>query len=110
MDSAELEELIAEGEGPLVEFKSARLRPEVVAKVVGAFANTRGGTLIWGVGDDGRVLGVDDPDLAERAIRQGIALVWPPPEAAVDQTEVEGKTLMVVRTAPQPGRLHLADG
>jgi predicted HTH transcriptional regulator len=67
-----LEEMIAEGESDELEFKStlrwdlreARVNKkleEVIMKTVAAFANSDGGTLLIGVGDNGDVLGLE-PD------------------------------------------------
>jgi hypothetical protein len=67
-----LEEMIAEGESDELEFKSTlrwdlkegttnKKLEEVIMKTVAAFANSDGGTLLIGVGDDGDVLGLE-PD------------------------------------------------
>jgi hypothetical protein len=67
-----LEEMIAEGESDELEFKSTlrwdlrealvnRKLEEVIMKTVAAFANSDGGTLLVGVGDNGDVLGLE-PD------------------------------------------------
>lgn len=65
-----LEEMIAEGEGEELEFKSSlrwdfalgtvnKKLEEVVVKTIAAFANSQGGTLLIGVKDDGEVLGLE---------------------------------------------------
>jgi hypothetical protein len=67
-----LEEMIAEGESDELEFKSTlrwdlrealvnKKLEEVIMKTVAAFANSDGGTLLIGVGDNGDVLGLE-PD------------------------------------------------
>lgn len=67
-----LEDLIAEGESDELEFKSTlrwdlkegtvnKKLEEVIMKTVAAFANSQGGILLIGVGDDGEVLGLE-PD------------------------------------------------
>ena len=67
-----LEDLIAEGESDELEFKSTlrwdvkegmvnKKLEEVIMKTVAAFANSQGGTLLIGVGDDGDILGLE-PD------------------------------------------------
>lgn len=67
-----LEDLIAEGESYELEFKSTlrwdlkegtvnKKLEEVIMKTVSAFANSDGGTLLIGVGDDGEILGLE-PD------------------------------------------------
>lgn len=65
-----LEDMIAEGESDELEFKSTlrwdlkvgtvnKKLEEVIMKTVAAFANSQGGTLLIGVGDDGEVLGLE---------------------------------------------------
>ena len=65
-----LEDLIAEGESDELEFKSTlrwdlkegavnKKLEEVIMKTVAAFANSQGGTLLIGVEDDGKVLGLE---------------------------------------------------
>ncbi len=67
--------LLASGEGTSVEFKHCLLKDvegtkgrrelrKEVAKTIAAFMNTRGGTLLIGVSDDGRPVGIED-DLKE---------------------------------------------
>ena len=65
-----LEELISEGEGEELEFKSSlrwdfkegsvnKKLEEVVVKTIAAFSNGQGGTLLIGVDDDGQVIGLE---------------------------------------------------
>jgi len=69
-----LEEMIAEGESDELEFKSSlrwdyklqslnKKLEDVILKSISAFANGQGGTLLIGVNDDGKVLGLE-PDYA----------------------------------------------
>lgn len=37
-------------------------RPKSWCKSVSAFANTSGGTLIFGISDDGQIVGLSDPE------------------------------------------------
>jgi len=45
----ELRQLIAEGEGPYLDFKDARMKPSTLARTLVAFANTAGGRVVVGV-------------------------------------------------------------
>ncbi len=54
----ELYDLIDSGEGSDVEFKRQFSSPEKIAREIIAFANMRGGYLLFGVDDDGTVVGV----------------------------------------------------
>ncbi len=53
--------LAAEREGRKLEFKSGLPRDEKTARSLAAFANTRGGILLIGVGDRGEILGAPHP-------------------------------------------------
>jgi predicted HTH transcriptional regulator len=67
---ARIEDVIKRGEGELLEFKSSLMwdyklnktslaLEQAVAKDLSAFMNTRGGTLIIGVADNGEILGLE---------------------------------------------------
>ena len=55
----ELNELIENGENAAVEFKRKFTSPEKIAKEMIAFANTRGGKIIFGIDDDRSIIGVE---------------------------------------------------
>lgn len=58
MKRTELLELIARGESSTVEFKSYPINGGLFARDAVAFANSRGGRVLIGVDDDGRVSGI----------------------------------------------------
>ncbi len=51
--------LIEEGEGFTIEFKRRISSPEKIARTLISFANTKGGTILFGIDDDGSVVGVE---------------------------------------------------
>ena len=57
MNLDELKRLVRKGEGEKLEFKRKVSHPEKIARELVAFANTRGGTLLLGVDDNGRIPG-----------------------------------------------------
>ena len=59
MKRRELLDLIEEGENIQCEFKRQFTTPEKIAREMIAFANTKGGFIIFGVDDDREVVGVD---------------------------------------------------
>jgi len=57
-------------EGPEVEWKERLSGPFRVAATMCAFANGRGGVIVFGVRDTGEAVGVDDPAEVRRAVRE----------------------------------------
>jgi ATP-dependent DNA helicase RecG len=69
-----IQNLIQQPESKTLEFKRdlSSLRP--IIKTIIAFANTAGGTLIIGIEDGGKVIGIDNPLEAEEKISPTILL------------------------------------
>ena len=59
MNAKQLIEIIEQGEGIKTEFKQRFSDYEKIAKEIIAFANTRGGFIIFGISDNGMVYGVE---------------------------------------------------
>lgn len=55
----DLKNLIETGESSFLEFKHSIASPEKIAKEIAAFANTKGGTILVGVEDNGEMIGVE---------------------------------------------------
>lgn len=59
MNFHDVDLLIEEGEGFNIEFKRRISSPEKIARTLISFSNTKGGTILFGVDDDGSVVGVE---------------------------------------------------
>lgn len=74
MDLRTLKELVRQGEGDTLEFKLKSNHPERIIREVVAFANSGGGKLLIGVGDDKTIKGLkyadEDEYIIERAIEK----------------------------------------
>lgn len=57
-----LKDLVNNGEGQQLEFKLRATYPDKLVREIIAFANTRGGKLLIGIDDDGRLAGVKYPE------------------------------------------------
>ena len=92
MDLEKLLEIIARGEGEEVEFKR---NVAGVAETVCAMANTKGGYILVGIDDRGRVTGVE-PKEEEKLVShlQGLA---PLPEISIEKIPINAKVILVVR-------------
>jgi len=104
----ELYELIDSGEGPDVEFKRQFSSPEKIAREIIAFANTRGGYLLFGVDDDGTVVGVrsekSELELVEDAARW---MADPPVEIVTENVHAGyGKDIVLVRVPESSVKPH----
>jgi predicted HTH transcriptional regulator len=101
MNRRELFELIAEGENIQCEFKRHFTTPQKIAKEMIAFANTKGGYLIFGVDDDREVVGVDSEKSESEMIKDAAENYCEPPLTySIDFIEVYGKEI-VVATIPE---------
>ncbi len=59
MNFHDVNAIIEEGEGFTIEFKRRISSPEKIARTLISFANTKGGTILFGVDDDGSIVGVE---------------------------------------------------
>ena len=91
-------ELIGQGENSAVEFKSGDVHADSIAKELVAFANTLGGTLLFGVDDNGVVVGFEENLKHEERIANIVRNNLIPPLYIESQwVELpEGKILVVV--------------
>lgn len=58
----QLKILVSQGEGASLEFKRKATFPEKIIREMIAFANTKGGILLIGIGDDGSLAGLKYPE------------------------------------------------
>lgn len=72
MDIHDLKRLVALGEGSFLEFKYRVPQPDRIAREVIALANTKGGKVLLGVGDDGTLVGLKDSQEELFALQQAL--------------------------------------
>lgn len=104
----EIEQFLLMGESETVEFKEKldKGRPEKLAKTVAAFANTKGGTIVYGVDDDHNVVGCEVrgmPDTITNIIR---SYCDPPPAYRIRALTREEKELVLVQVSESPSTIH----
>ena len=126
MTEEDLRALIAQGESQRIEFKAAEADAADVAREIVALANSGGGSILLGVGDDGEILGLwyaqppnigrhirTMPDLA--AWRQWVVNVSrhncePAVPVAVEHSVTEGRDLLVVHVPDGQDKPYRANG
>jgi len=65
-----LKKLVSKGEGSTLEFKRKAAHPEKIVREMIAFANTKGGLLLVGIGDDRSIPGLKHPEDDSHVIKQ----------------------------------------
>jgi len=68
MTTSEMLEIIRNGENSYTEFKLDSIGPNELAEVFVGFANSDGGKVLLGVGDDGDIVGITKDRLEEWVI------------------------------------------
>jgi predicted HTH transcriptional regulator len=107
----DLDELIARGEGEELEFKQKTTHPHRISRTLVSLANTRGGQVLVGVDDAGRVLGVRDAEEELFVLRDAAAHYVEPPLTDLRYREVEdgqGRTVIIVTVPESQHKPHRA--
>ena len=100
-------ELIEEGENIQCEFKRHFTTPEKIAREMIAFANTKGGYLIFGVDDNREVVGVDSEKSESEMIKDAAENYCEPPiNYSIDFIETYGKEVIVVSIPESDNKPH----
>ncbi|WP_210519405.1 AlbA family DNA-binding domain-containing protein [Hymenobacter terricola] len=106
----DLHELIARGEGEELEFKQKTTHPHRISRTLVSLANTRGGQVLVGVDDAGRVLGVRDAEEELFVLRDAAAHYIEPPLTTLRYRELEedGRIVLVVTVPESQHKPHRA--
>lgn len=97
----DFEHLIASGESETLEFKASFGKEVIVT--LSAFANTGGGTVLVGVGKDGRPSGMKiGPETVQRYLNEIKLATYPQIFPNVDSCETDGGTVLVFKINEYP--------
>lgn len=108
MPPVDIAELLTSPEGKTLEFKRDLSALKQIVKTVVAFANTAGGTIIIGREDNSKVVGVEDPLLAEEKLSNAIAdSIVPMIMPDIEIVSWEGRSLLFIRVAHWPGPFYI---
>ena len=107
MNRLELDALIEQGEGVRLEFKRTLSSAYRIARTLAAFANTAGGTLLIGVADDGRMLGVTSEWRELHKIEEAAdKLVDPPLGVSYETLSPDGRKVLILTIAASDEKPH----
>jgi predicted HTH transcriptional regulator len=99
--------LIEKGENLTCEFKRKFSTHEKIAKEMIAFANTKGGIILFGVDDDKEIIGVES-EKTEAALIEETANEYcePPLNYQIEFIDVRGKEVVIVNIPESDNRPH----
>jgi predicted HTH transcriptional regulator len=107
MKRRELLDLIEEGENLQCEFKRKFSSPEKIAKEMMAFANTRGGYILFGIDDNKEIIGVES-EKAEAELINDAAKTYcePPVDYKLHYILLEGEEIVVAEIPESNNKPH----
>lgn len=101
-----IEDLIKNGESQTVEFKERITAPQMLARIISAFSNTDGGTILIGIREPNIVVGID-PERFENTYQQAVQRVTGLAKTSSEIIELNNKKIGVIHVekAVSPRRL-----
>jgi len=102
MNDVDLKTLVELGESESLEFKASTTSLESAMRTVCAFLNSkRGGVVLFGVSDKGRIVGQDVSDKTQKTIAYERDKIEPYPDIEISYLPVEtGKTVIAIIVKP----------
>ena len=106
-----IKRLILEGEGTTLDFKNTITSCTKIAKTMVSYANNKGGRLLIGVADDGRIVGVKSEDEEKYMINKAAGFYCKPAlEPVFEEVYIDDKVVLVVEIAESESKPHYALG
>src|SRR5581483_9027760 len=111
MTRRDLQDLIAKGEGPRLEFRAGATQADMIARIVCGFLNQDGGLLVLGVEDRNRVIGVADAESklqqlqAELTTRISPNALW-----SGERVQFEGRDLVLIEVPDGQDKPYVVGG
>lgn len=103
--------LIEEGEGFEIEFKRKVTTPEKISRTLIAFANTKGGHILFGVDDDGSIVGIESEKTEVELIEQaGTVYCVPEVRPIIDIVPFDGRDVIVAYVEESSHKPHYFTG
>lgn len=106
-----IRKLILEGEGTTLDFKKTITSCIKIAKTMVSFTNNRGGRLLIGVADNGKIVGVKSEDEEKYMIQKAAQFfIKPAIDPIFEEIYIDDKTVLVVEIKESEIKPHYALG
>jgi len=100
LEEQELDTFIKKQKSVDFEFDAVPSSPYKTAQIISSFANTEGGTLIYGiniVGEDNNIVGLSTDFRIDEITKKALMMISPLPSVTYDWTNVGGKHLFIIK-------------
>jgi predicted HTH transcriptional regulator len=101
-------DLIYAGETDTLELKTIIREPQLLARLIGSFANGQGGKIIIGIKEPAEIVGVDEERI-KRLFEISSQRLMPQIQAGLSVHEIEGKKVAII-DVPRSSFVVLSDG
>lgn len=113
MTLIELQQLVKKGEGLTVEFKKTTAQLTAIFETICAFLNSKGGIVLIGIADDGKIIGQDVSNNTRQEIANHIAKLEPSAQAQIEIEYIDiekYKTIITISVLPGNHAPYIYDG
>jgi predicted HTH transcriptional regulator len=104
-----IEPLIQGGESETVEFKERVTSPEMLARIISAFSNTNGGTILIGIREPNIVAGIN-PEQFERVYQRAIQRITGTAKTASQIVNLQEKSVGVITVEKSSAPVGSSEG
>lgn len=97
---------ISNGENEFTEFKLKLVDERTIGRLISGFANSKGGSIFFGVGDKGEIIGLTENEISifiERLSRITSSIL--PIPATIEKFEIDNKNIAICQIPPLPEHL-----
>lgn len=102
IEDLEIDTILNEQKSEVLDFNAVPYAPEKIAKIISSFANTNGGTLIFGLREISQsineIVGLSTDFHTVKIVNNAISLLWPVPKVKYDWVKKGESSIFVIKT------------
>ena len=99
---SDLDALLTTSKNEELEFNAIPFVPQKIAQIISSFANTNGGSLIFGIKElnptNNEIVGLSDDFRIDEITKKAISLLQPIPFVEYDWVQIEEKSIYIIKT------------